>query len=184
MKFLFFLALSIIFMVNGLPIQNSDIEKTTLCVYTDNSKQIFCQRSEIKIQCDAFVVGQKSIRFLGISQQPIDSSNPELVKYFVYPRKEKSSTYLDHSNLIEGRSVENFLYYGEKSDNNGLRVPNLSCWNKLLDVLKGTEQIQKVKLTDSNEEVSLIGEIFIDDFSKSKRTSITKGYGYYGSYYF
>ncbi|CAF0978585.1 unnamed protein product [Brachionus calyciflorus] len=185
MKLVIFLVLSIALMANGLPSPNPEVQKTTLCVYFDNTKQILCQHSEIQIQCDAFVVGQnQSIRFLGISQQSIDNTNPELVKYFVYPRKENSSTYFGYSASVEGKSVEYVLYYGEQSDQPGLRILNLSCWKKLLDVLKGTEQTQLVKLTDSQEKVSLIGEILID--INFKRSAISKRYYnpcYYGGFY-
>ena len=208
MKKFMFIALTIFFMVNGSPLQTPDpnvikeIQKTLLCVYFDNAKQILCQRSEIQIQCDAFIelhnLGQNSIRFLGISQQTIDNSNPELVKYFVHPREENTSTYLNYSISVDGKPIELVLYHGEKSDQSGLRIPNLSCWNKLLDVLKEKEHTQKVKLTDTQEEISLIGEIFLDNFTNFERglfdlnNSKNKRWGYayyypwscyYGSYF-
>lgn len=164
---------------------------TTRCLYFTETKLLSCKGVTGEVECDAFletgVMGSKSFNFYGIGQLPVDYdyTKIELVKYFVYPRELDNTTYLGHTWTTTEQVVDLVLYYGETGLQSGVRVSSLSCWTRLVELLRATTVTETVKVT--GVDTPLIGEVLVSDRKLQKKWLYGWGswgypFGYYGWY--
>ena len=164
---------------------------TTRCLYSTESKLLSCTGIGGEVECDAFlelsVLGSRTFNFFGIGQLPLDYdfTKLELVKYFIYPRELDNTTYLGHSWPTTGSTVDLVLHYGETGVLSGVRVSTLSCWTRLVELLRGTVVTLPVRVTGLETDIPLIGEVLVNDRKLQKKWLWGLGYpsfGYYGWY--
>ena len=157
---------------------------TTRCLYMSESKLLSCQGIGGEVECDAFleltIMGSRTFNFFGIGQLPLDFdySRIETVRYFVYPRELENTTYLNHTWTTNGELVDLVMYYGETGLMSGIRVSSMSCWTRLVELLRGTTTTQTVRVTGVETEIPLIGEVLVSDRKLQKKWLWGYGYGY------
>ncbi|CAF0950857.1 unnamed protein product [Brachionus calyciflorus] len=172
-----------------LPMNQTVLENilnTTRCIYFSESKVFSCQGVGGEVECDAFTelsaLGSRSFNFLGIGQLPNDYnfSRVESVRYSLYPRELDNTTYLNYSLPVNGGSVDLNLYFGESATETGIRVASLSCWARLVELLRATVLTDTVRVEDV--ESVLVGKVVIVDRKFQKKWLWGYGLGYYGLY--
>jgi len=187
MRFSICLAFVIIGLAYGVVVPDQTaIERvlnTTRCLYSTESKLLSCTGLGGEVECDAFlelsVLGSRTFNFYGIGQLPIDYDFTKLesVRYFIYPRELDNTTYLGHSWTTTGQEVDLVLYYGETGLQSGVRISGLTCWTRLVTLLRGTLTTESVRVTGLETQVPLIGEVLVSDRNLQKKWLYGLGYG-------
>jgi len=157
----------------------------TQCIYDVEKKSLSCRGLGGEVECDSVLELSNStekFNMWGLSKiATIDAAaKPESVKYNLYPRKLDNSSYLERTIEIAGKSVELDLHYGDKeSEERGLRVSDLKCWEKIVKLFSESLATHSVEIK-SDVQVELFGEILIRDAVMQKRWLYGYGWGYGG----
>lgn len=151
---------------------------STNCVYLPETKVLKCKGSSGDVECDVAAdlsgLGSKKFNVFGIGRLPVEmkDAKPESIKYWLYPRNIDNQTYFNHSIAVEGKLVDLVLYHADKVVDNGLRVPDLKCYERLVSLFNASTENHIVRLegeeSSSNPEVSLFGEILWNDKNLQK----------------
>lgn len=164
--------------------ENAPLANSTRCVYLPESKQLSCKWMEQVIECDAVcersaLGSSRSFSIFGIGKLSAEFSNSsiESIRYFLYPRDLNNQTYYNYSMVVDGKVIDLVLYYGESGVETGLRIPNLRCYERLVNLFRQSTEHHIVKLEGSGSEVQLIGEILSNDKNVQKRWLWGYGWG-------
>ena len=100
-----------------------------------------------------------------------------MTRYWLYPRKLDNSTYFNHTIKVGNVLSDLVLYYGDKFVEYGLRVTDLSCYDRLVGLFRESTMIHEVPLEESKIEVPLFGEILVMDKNVQKKWLYGYGWG-------
>lgn len=146
-----------------------------------------CKTPTGEAECEAIAnvsaLGSKMFSIYGIGKlsTEIKDMKAESVRFFLYPRNIDNQTYFNYSVPIEGSNVDLVLYYAEKFIDYGLRVTDLKCYERIVDMFSRSIENHVVRLESDllvKPEVSLIGEILCNDKTVQKRWLYGYGWGY------
>lgn len=144
------------------------------CIYRVDTRQISCRGPrEVVVECPAVLetaaLGQRRYEVFGLCrvEGEVADLKAESRRYWLYPREIDNTTYLDRRVEVDGKSVELYLYYGEKTSETGLRVTDLKCYERLVELYTSSVINHEVKVLDRT--VSLFGEILVADKPAHKR---------------
>jgi len=145
------------------------------CIYISSLMKFSCRGIEEIIDCDAVRhLSGVSTRFFGLGRVPVVKG--ESARYWLYPRIENTTTYLNHTwnfiNKTTESPVNTLLYQGDKFINFGIRVPDLKCYQRIVKFLDTITVEQFVELESDlvvRPTVGLIGEVLIVDPTMTKR---------------
>ena len=114
-------------------------------------------------------------KIYGIGRIPVVKG--EVARYWLYPRVENTTTYLNHSWGVINKAVETpvniVLYSGEKFVDFGIRVPSDKCYQRIVRFLDGVTGEQVVEVESGvvpRPTVNLIGEVLIVDPTMQRRS--------------
>jgi len=146
---------------------------STQCVYTPESKMFRCRgvSHDSVVECPAIFEweGVNSFSLFGLGFA-------EAGRYFLYPRSLDNSTYLNHTLLTEGGVRDLFLYFGDKMVEFGFRVTDLSCFERLVSLIK-ISSVEHDCSVVGGLTVPMIGEALIINTEVTKRWGFGYGYG-------
>ncbi|RNA32099.1 hypothetical protein BpHYR1_050505 [Brachionus plicatilis] len=158
----------------------------TRCIYFSESNLLSCEGVVGEVECDAFseldVLRSKEINFFGI-RQLVDLNSTEIgsVMFELFPREIENTTYMNNMIEVEGEDERLVMYTGETGVRGGIRVSSVSCWQRLVEVLKSQIEVQMASVDGVEGEVPMIGEVAISDRRLQKKWLwYGLGYGYYG----
>ena len=149
-----------------------------------------------EVECEAVnnISGLSSLsaNLLGIGTLPKEY-DPKLVgttpiSVFLYPRALDDLVYLDHTIQLNGKSVDLTLYHGLTNTGSGIRVTDAVCYAKLLGLINQVQKtgVKNVKLQASligdAHELTLVGEVAVENQILHKRQYGYGGWGGYGGY--
>jgi hypothetical protein len=147
------------------------------CIYRLDASSLSCRSAnQSVIECPAVVnipedTAQRT-RVVGIARTEKvrdDDVKTEAIRYFLYPRIMKNETYLNHKIVVDGKSVDLFLYYSENStDISGVRIIDLKCYRRLVTLFDASA-LTSHEVTIDEQKVSLLGEILVAESTQSKR---------------
>lgn len=122
------------------------------------------------------------LQVFGIGRLPVEpvDSKTESIKYFLYPRNLDNQTYFNYSVTAGQKLIDLMLYSAESIVEYGIRVPELNCFEKLVDLFRSSTEDHIVSLSSDFIEkpmVSLIGEILNGDKVIQKKHGWGNGWG-------
>ena len=143
------------------------------CIYRVDTRLFTCRGPrEVIVECPAVLenaaYGARRFDVFGISRIPsTEEVSVERSRYFLFPREMDNTTYLARQVEIEGKQVELFLYFGEKTGEAGIRVSDVKCYERLVTLFR--ESVVNHEVRVGAETVSLFGEILVADKPAHKR---------------
>jgi hypothetical protein len=164
------------------------IRNATQCVYKPTEKVFLCRGISGEVQCPAIFEWSGEHRFnlfgLGFAPDFVSADSKEvkgLERFWLYPRSlDNNSTYLNHTLVVEGGLRDLILYYGEKMIEFGFRVTDLSCYERIVKLIKVSPVEHIVELQSElvvKPVAPLIGEVLYLDSQISKRWGFGWGWG-------
>lgn len=161
------------------------------CGFSQN--KITCENLGItgqEVECDSVInipgLSSTSVNIFGIGKLDMTVGHDLKQGHItLYPRTSEDLVYLDHVILLNGTTVVIKLYHDLTDTCNGIRVTDSVCYAKLIDLIGQVQQsgVQNVKvksdLIGDAKELTLVGEVIIENQILQKRQY---GYGGYGGY--
>jgi len=152
-----------------------DVANTSQCFFRAASQILSCRGANSSIvDCPALIetpdIGSRRIEVFGLSRiAGADAERIEQTRYRLFPRELDNISYMNSSiETTEGKPVDIFLYWGEKSVGNGMRIADRKCYARLVELFRETKMTHEVRLTDELA-VQLFGEILVVDKQIQKR---------------
>ncbi|CAF0862708.1 unnamed protein product [Brachionus calyciflorus] len=141
------------------------------CIYKPETRQLGCRGMSGIVQCEVMGELPKGFEVFGMGREELEGDSPiESIRYFLYPRELNETEYENHIIQVENVAHNVSLYHLESmTETVGLRVPDVKCWSRFIDLFKASTGIQIVKVEDMTTEVSLFGEILVVDKQAQKR---------------
>jgi len=145
----------------------------TQCMFLTLLNKFTCRGDEI-IECDAVnhLVDVPN-KVFGLGRMP--AVKGELTKYWMYPRVENSTFYLNHHlNLNTTNDGNVVLYHGDKFVDIGVRVKDLKCYQRLVNFLDSITVEHEVELDSTltvKPKISIFSEVLLLDNPKVLRRS-------------
>lgn len=182
------------------------------CIYRPELKTMTCRGSLGLIECPAAsnfsLLDTQKFQVFGIAKIFLDDSeklttvekSSALRRFWLYPRSLNSSTYLNRSIFVEDKWEDFELYYGENCTAYGIRITDLKCYERLVELFEQTKFEQVAKLgtglddlevdsnataiianatTTSGDEIRVFGETLLVEQSAQKR-GFGRGFGGFG----
>ncbi|RNA32097.1 hypothetical protein BpHYR1_050503 [Brachionus plicatilis] len=139
-------------------------ENGTQCIFKSKNKMLICRGSIGVVECSATISLPVGFDVFGLSSQSIEHGSIESKKYDLYPRILNETVYQDK--ILKGKNIS--LSHIESNDV-GLRVPDDKCWARLVELFNATSGSQNAQIEQSENRVSLFGEILIIGRQVNKR---------------
>jgi len=152
-------------------------ENASQCIYRPEVRTLACRGINGLVECPAALDFPAGISFevFGLRNNALKSfvTPVESRVYELYPRKLDNTTYGNFTVMSGGKPVELYLFFGEKTVTGtwGVRVSELKCYNRLVDVvLSASKARHVVRVEDvTATDIELFGEILIADKPSNKR---------------
>lgn len=142
------------------------------CIYSIKEEQLSCQDGIKTIECDASIDVTKlgwshPFNIFGIKRCE-NVSEPESVRFVLYPRDLDNATYVESEHVVDGTPVNISLFFDEKKQLfPGVRIRQASCFEKLVKLFSESTVVHEVKIGEN--KVSLVSEILVMDKHVHKR---------------
>ena len=119
----------------------------------------------------------------------IDVTKKESIKFWLYPWQSNNSKYMDHTIMTNNGIKDLFIYYGDKFIDYGFRISEIKCYERLVDLIRGSP-LQNTNLLESDlnvklrqKEVPMIGQVLIfDKVTLNKQRWLFGGFPLYDPY--
>lgn len=98
-----------------------------------------------------------------------DQSDPDSIKYFLYPRNPEKQNYLNYTVEFDDKFIDLFLYHSNSADKYGFRILDHKCFKRLIDLFKSSDHFHQAKIDGADSSVELLGEVLHLDKSIIKR---------------
>lgn len=153
-------------------------ENATQCIYRAELKKIACRGIGGIVECPAMVEWKfgkvpTTYEVFGLRRDPIKSyvSPVESRIYELYPRTLDNSTYLNYTLTPIGadKITQLYLYGAAETIYDGLRVSDVKCYVRLIDVVFNRASAQQVVEVKTGFHTELFGEILAVEKSQQKR---------------
>jgi hypothetical protein len=138
------------------------------CVYRSEHKILGCRSSVGVVECG--VVGQLPVGFEVFGLSRVDGVVPlESQSFWLYPRELNKTIYMNHIGEVHNVTRNITLWHTESSEFLGLRVPEVKCWTRLVDLFNSSVGTRLVTVGELNTEVEIFGEVLVMDRQTKKR---------------
>lgn len=143
----------------------------TQCIYRPDEYILSCRASSRIIDCQALFENLALIPFgldiFGIARESYNRADPES-RYLMYPRTIENFKYFDYVFNVENSTLELSIFNENSKSSLGLRIFNLDCWNKILEIFNESINDHFVTLDDTTV-VALMGELLVTRKPVKKR---------------
>jgi hypothetical protein len=161
----------------ALAIPNEPVVNATQCVFNPETRIFGCQGVSGLVECPAIFEyeGESIYSLFGIGTIPevSDAVVGSSVRYFLYPRSLDNATYISHRLITKDGARDLFLYNGESFVEFGFRVTELSCYERLVALIRLTSVERMCEVASEEADVPMIGEVLVVGTSE-----VTKRWGY------
>ncbi|CAF0784614.1 unnamed protein product [Brachionus calyciflorus] len=140
------------------------------CVYRPQSRVLGCRGSDNVVECET--VGQlpQGFEVFGLGRESLEGVvSVESQRYWFYPRELNQTVYHNHTVQGQNTTEELSLFHLERNQTVGLRVPDVKCWTRLVELFNASVGVHVVPVLNSTTEVPLFGEVLILERQAQKR---------------
>jgi hypothetical protein len=151
-------------------------QNLTQCIYQLENTTIACKDVNLNVcECPVFfewpiLPSFALYKIFGLDiALDIDVAKKEPIKFRLYPWQSNNSKNVDHTIININGIKDIFIYYGDKFVDYGFRISEFKCYQRLVDLIRGSS-VQNKNLTKSDlnvqlaqKEMSMIGQVLIFD---------------------
>jgi hypothetical protein len=151
------------------------VTNATQCIYRPTVKILSCRGPEGIVECPAVVeldsMTPMNLEVFGIRRHEVLSTvKPvETTLWPLYPRKLDNTTYMNTTFLVDGKPLEVYLYWGEKTVHHGVRVTEMKCYTRIVETVFRPSTEKHVVHVDTGDSVELFGEVLLTEKALHKR---------------
>jgi hypothetical protein len=151
-----------------------EVVNTSQCVYRSEERLFSCRGPSGIVDCGAVTefgaLGERRFDVFGLGRWSSEIERVEDIRYWLYPRSVDNTTYMNHTIVINGEPIDLFVYYGEKFLFTGIRVTELKCYERLVELFRlSVAEHTPIIGGIEREESRLFGEVLFMDKQLKKR---------------
>jgi len=174
---MFKLAVALVVLVGLAVADDIDWEKIpsagnhSQCVYRSEIRMLGCRGLTGVVECGVLGTLPQGFEVFGLGRETVEGVLPvESTRYWLYPRELNETTYLNHVVEVQNVTHNVSLFHLESfNETFGLRVPDVKCWTRLVDLFNASVGTQVVRVEEMSTEVPLFGEVLVLDRQTKKR---------------
>ncbi|RNA32096.1 hypothetical protein BpHYR1_050502 [Brachionus plicatilis] len=144
------------------------IANSSQCMYRPENKMLGCRGSGEVIECEAVSTLPVGFEVFGLGRETLEQVPVESQKFLLYPRASNETVYQNHVVEVENVTRNVSLCHMESMEI-GLRVPDVKCWARLVELFNASVGTQVVQVEQLEDDVALFGEVLVVDKKAQKR---------------
>lgn len=157
------LTVSLEFNWDSIPV----VANTTQCLYRVEDRMLGCRGSSEVVECEAISTLPVGFQIFGLGRETLEQVPVESQKFLLYPRGSNDTDYLNHVVEVED-VIRNVSLCHMESMEVGLRVPDVKCWTRLVELFQPSVGIP-ARVEKLEDNVMLFGEVIVVDKQTQKR---------------
>lgn len=166
-----------------------DLLNRTECIYAQDSRMFSCHGPTGVVECETELTWGYPVQFELFGLAKCENHTD---RYRVLPRRLDNTAWDDNKLVVDGVEKRIELYYGEETNELGLRVMDKKCWTRLDTLFKNSLRNEKVwyYANEVLETTYLIGDLMVTEHTPEVKEETTKskrwwgrGFGLYGNLY-
>lgn len=150
-----FLLAAVFMLLAQLTLAQDLNSKRTVCRYVKESLLLSCKGPTGTVECLASWMFPVDVKIVGLGSS-ID--NPA-EKFSLFPLKSDNTVWTDTKQALNGQNFVLSLYQLDRIEDNGVRVKDAACFNKLTALFKSSASNLPITL-ENKKQVKLFGDIF------------------------
>lgn len=144
------------------------VANSTQCLYRPENKMLGCRGSDQVIECEAVSTLPVGFEIFGLARETLEQVPVESQRFMLYPRGSNDTVYQNHVVEVENVTRNVSLRHMESMEV-GLRVPDVKCWARLVELFNASVGTQVVQVEQLEDNVALFGEVLVVDRQAQKR---------------